>query len=96
MALVKFNRNLTQAEALQGHADTIYFTTDTQCLIMNGKIYGLGHPRLFVGTQSEYEAAMGRIPYGTIVIIEDDLPTAAETTAKLGTAILGKMILGQK
>ena len=42
MAHVKFNRALTQENALQGNSDTIYFTTDTQCLIMNGKIYGIG------------------------------------------------------
>lgn len=95
MAQIKFNRNLTQAEALQGNADTIYFTTDTQCLIMGGKIYGLGPSRLFIGTQEEYDAAAKFIPVGTIVIIEDGALSAGDT-AILGTAILGKMILGKE
>lgn len=106
MAYVDFNRSLTEAEALKGNKDTIYFTTDTQCLIMGGKVYGIGHSRLFIGSQSEYElkATSGQIPYGTIVIIEEpelpDVPeedvTTAETTAILGLAVLGKMILGQE
>lgn len=47
----------------------------------------------FMGTQEEYNTAYnaGNIPNGCIVIITND-----ETTAKLGTAILGKMILGQE
>lgn len=101
MAYVDFNRSLTEAEALKGNKDTIYFTTDTQCLIMGGKVYGIGPSRLFVGTQDEYYAAVAakQIPYGTIVIIDEpepDLPTTSETTAVLGLAVLGKMILGQE
>lgn len=92
MARVKFNKLLTQADALRGDVDTIYFTTDTQCLVMGGKVYGIGNSRLFIGSQLEYEvkAASGQIPFGTIVIIND------ENTSTLGMAILGKMILGQE
>lgn len=90
MAYVDFNRSLTEAEALKGNKDTIYFTTDTQCLIMGGKVYGIGPSRLFMGTQEEYAAAAATMPLGTIVIIEDN------DTAILGTAILGKMILGKE
>lgn len=50
---------------------------------------------IFVGTNSEYEAAnaAGNIPVGTIVIITDDLTNNSSTTAVLGTAKLGYMIL---
>lgn len=103
MARVKFNKLLTQTDALRGDVDTIYFTTDTQCLVMGGKVYGIGNSRLFIGSQLEYEvkAASGQIPFGTIVIINDentpDIPSdSSETTSILGMAILGKMILGQE
>lgn len=95
MAYVDFNRSLTEAEALKGNKDTIYFTTDTQCLIMGGKVYGIGPSRLFMGTQAEYDAASATMPIGTIVIIEDTALSTGET-AILGTAILGKMILGKE
>ena len=95
MAYVDFNRSLTEAEALKGNKDTIYFTTDTQCLIMGGKVYGIGPSRLFMGTQAEYDAAAATMPIGTIVIIGDTALSAGET-AILGTAILGKMILGKE
>ena len=54
----------------------------------------------FVGTRAEYEAAhgAGRIPSGVLVIItdeEEEIPGSSATTAKLGTATLGSMILGQ-
>lgn len=73
---------------------------------MGGKVYGIGPSRLFIGTEDEYFAAVAanKIPYGTIVIIDEpelpDVPgddvTTAETTAILGLAVLGKMILGQE
>ena len=50
---------------------------------------------IFVGTYAEYEAANAKeqIPINTLVIIIDD-ETSSSTTAMLGYAILGKMILG--
>ena len=61
--------------------------------------------RLFVGTRAEYEAAIGSIPVGAMVIITDEsdvvLPPIVEkpeqdsTIAILGTAVLGQMILGR-
>jgi hypothetical protein len=54
--------------------------------------------RLFVGTRAEYEAAASSIPEGALVVITDDgdvvLPSADATTATIGIAQLGKMILG--
>lgn len=53
----------------------------------------------FIGTYDEYTAAYdnGLIAVGTIVLItDDDEETSGTTTAKLGTAILGTMILGQE
>lgn len=46
---------------------------------------------IFIGTQSAYEKAYaeGLIPVGCIVIIDE-----ASTTAILGRAVLGKMVLG--
>ena len=59
--------------------------------------------KIFIGTRKEYEATAANIPVGTIVIIIDEsdviIPPATEqekesTTAILGTALLGQMILG--
>lgn len=60
--------------------------------------------RLFVGTRAEYEAAIGSIPVGAMVIITDEsdvvLPPVVEkpssTIAILGVAKLGEMILGKE
>lgn len=58
--------------------------------------------RLFVGTRAEYEATASSIPIGAMVIITDEsdvvLPEIEEdtsSTAILGTAQLGAMILGK-
>ena len=40
MAYVNFNRTKTLQDAVSGHSDTIYFTTDTQDIVMDGKTYG--------------------------------------------------------
>lgn len=50
---------------------------------------------VFIGSQEEYEVAYsaGKIRTGTIVVILDE---GSSTTAVLGKAILGKMILGTK
>jgi hypothetical protein len=60
--------------------------------------------RLFVGTRAEYEAAIGSIPVGAMVVITDEsdvvLPPVVEkpssTIAILGVAKLGEIILGKK
>lgn len=60
---------------------------------------GVNSPYLFIGTTAEYEAAntAGTIPVGTIVIITDDGDSSDDiTTAVLGTAKLGYMILGNQ
>lgn len=59
---------------------------------------------VFIGTYDEYQAAYadGQIPINTFVILTDDGAgsgsgedaTTEETTAKLGYAVLGKMVLG--
>lgn len=58
--------------------------------------------RLFIGTRAEYEAAIGSIPVGAMVVITDEsdvvLPPVVEDTSSiaiLGTAQLGTMILGK-
>lgn len=40
MAYVNFNRTKTLQDAVSGHSDTIYFTTDTQDIVMDGQTYG--------------------------------------------------------
>lgn len=55
----------------------------------------------FVGTREEYETAnsAGQIPSGILVIItdeEEEIQNSSVTTAVLGTATLGSMILGQE
>lgn len=40
MAYVNFNRTKTLEEALEGQKDTIYFTSDTNDIVMDGKAYG--------------------------------------------------------
>ena len=60
--------------------------------------------RLFIGTRAEYEAAIDSIPMGALVVITDEsdvvLPPVVEkpssTTAILGVAKLGEMILGKE
>jgi hypothetical protein len=60
--------------------------------------------RLFIGTRAEYEAAIGSIPVGAMVVITDEsdvvLPPVVEkpssTIAILGIAKLGEMILGKE
>jgi hypothetical protein len=51
---------------------------------------------IFIGTTAEYNAAedKGEIPIGSIVIITDDEEAGSSTSAVLGTAVLGQMILG--
>lgn len=55
---------------------------------------------VWTGTQAEYKAlnSANAIATGTVVIITDDNDVAAggTTTAKLGTAVLGTMILGEE
>lgn len=41
MAYVKHDRTKTQAEALVGDNDTIYYTTDTHVIVMGGQIYSI-------------------------------------------------------
>lgn len=55
----------------------------------------LGKVDLFMGTKEQYDAAFaaGLIANGSLVIITDG---NTETTAKLGLAKLGQMILGQE
>lgn len=40
MAYVNFNRTKTLSEALEGQKDTIYFTSDTNSIIIDGVNYG--------------------------------------------------------
>lgn len=40
MAKVKFNRQKTKEQALQGNSGTIYFTTDDHSVVLDGKLYG--------------------------------------------------------
>lgn len=53
--------------------------------------------RIFIGTQEEYNEAKakGKIEVGALVIILDDSENEDSTIALIGTAILGKMILGK-
>ena len=53
--------------------------------------------RFFIGTQEEYNEAKasGKIEVGALVIILDDGENEDSAIALIGTAILGKMILGK-
>ena len=52
--------------------------------------------RVFIGTQTEYNFAYANnnIAVGVLVIILDGSESSSDTISLLGTAILGKMILG--
>lgn len=57
--------------------------------------------RIFIGTRAEYNAANEQklVPLNALVILIDELEneaTSGATTAKLGVAILGSMLLGQQ
>lgn len=65
----------------------------------------LAQNMLFIGTKQEYETAWtnNEIAVGALVIITDDTdeeiitpPVSGATTAKLGSAVLGQMVLGQE
>lgn len=60
---------------------------------INSKILENTEAIIFTGTMSEYEAANkeGKIPVGCIVYITDD--SESDTSAVLGVAVLGSMIL---
>lgn len=78
--------------------NSIVFVEDTHQIWHNNVYYGNG---FFIGTRSEYEEAFktGRIVNGTVVIIiEEEKPadSVSGELAILGTAILGKMILGKE
>ena len=52
--------------------------------------------KIFIGTQSEYDAAYadGKIAIGAIVVIVDDKEKTNGTSSKLGEGVVGEMILG--
>ena len=54
--------------------------------------------KVFIGTMAEYQEAYsnGKISEGALVIILEEGEDAKDTIALLGTAVLGKLILGQK
>lgn len=54
--------------------------------------------RIFIGTQKEYDIAYadGKISVGALVIIIDESEQQNDVISLLGTAILGKMILGKQ
>lgn len=59
------------------------------------------HRKMFIGTQEEYDLAFaaGDISTGALVIILDENEindSNLSITSLLGTAVLGKMLLGQK
>lgn len=79
--------------------DAVWEDTENVKSELNKKIEENKCKNVFVGTQNEYEIAYakGEIAVGALVIILDENEMENETTiALLGTAILGKMILGNK
>lgn len=54
--------------------------------------------KVFIGTLAEYQSAYaaGKIAVGALVIIMEEGEDSNDAIALLGTAVLGKMILGQK
>lgn len=79
--------------------DAVWEDTDNIKSEFNKKIEENKCKNVFVGTQNEYEIAYakGEVAVGALVIILDENEMENETvTALLGTAILGKMILGNK
>ena len=52
--------------------------------------------KIFVGTLEQWEAVKDNLSDGALVVItEINVTAGAGATAKLGTAVLGKMKLGQ-
>lgn len=51
--------------------------------------------KLFVGETAEYTAIADKLDVGALVILTDGVGETGGTTAKLGQAILGTMVLGQ-
>ena len=72
--------------------------TDLRNLINDTKSAIENLTAVWWGTKAQWEEAKDNIATGTVVIITDDNDTAAggSGSAKLGTAVLGTMILGQE
>ena len=100
----KFNTELANNNILD---TSICFIQDTKEIWTHGQLYDcsvsqaqLDHTvnsRVFTGTKEEYDIAYaaGNIGIGAIVIILDENEIETSTvTALLGTAVLGKMLLG--
>lgn len=94
----------TKADSDHNH-DDVYYTeaeVDEKIDTLNAKFASL----VFIGTYAEYQTAYanGQIPINTFVILTDDGSSGGgsgsgdsdgdATTAKLGYAVLGKMVLG--
>ena len=51
--------------------------------------------KLFVGETAEYVTIADKLDVGALVILTDGVGETGGTTAKLGQAVLGTMVLGQ-
>lgn len=57
----------------------------------------LQEEKVFIGTREEYEAvyAEGKILDGSLIILMDEVELETLTSALIGTALVGRMVLGQ-
>ena len=107
--LAEFKKKMTEIKAqfedifgdgngnIQGQIDSIIQNIGES----GGGSGGGGGITTFVGTREEYDIAnfAGQIPSGALVLItdeEEEIPNSSVTTAVLGTATLGSMILGHE
>ena len=92
----KFEEELAKGNILD---TSIVFIQDTTEIYTHGQLYDCSpvDSKVFIGTKSQYQTAYSenKISTGALVIIleQDELETST-VTSLLGTAILGKMILG--
>lgn len=96
------SNNASDIDDLQITKQDILVSGDSIKTVNGESLLGNGNVEIntgvFIGTQEEYEQAYanGKIKVGSLVIILNEEDSSADTIALLGTAVLGKMILGQK
>jgi hypothetical protein len=100
-----FDNELANGNILE---TSICFIKDTKEIWTHGQLYDCGisedaigqiiSKTLFIGTEAEYEASSNDVAIGALVIITDQMPSnsgGSETSAILGTGVLGQLILGK-
>ena len=90
MAYVKHDRTKTLEQALNGDADTIYYTTDTHVIVINGQIYSAQSEEIITSIENKIDESVVNLSNQINSI--DLSPVAKEQTLNDGiNTIINKM-----